>query len=67
MTEIFIEHLSYLSKKYLVSAQSTLITLPAILISTILSSCESGAYNQNVTEEIFSFDYDSILICNASA
>lgn len=56
MTEIFIEHFSYLSKKYLVSAQSTLITLPAILISTILSSCESGAYNQSVTEEIFSFD-----------
>jgi len=67
MAEIFIEHLSYLCTKYSVSLQTILITLPTILISVILSSCEGGVYNQSVTEEIFSIDYDSILVYSTPA
>ncbi len=67
MTQIFKERISYLRKKYSVSAQSILIILPAILITTDLSVCEGGVSNQSVTEEIFSFDYDSILVCSTPA
>ncbi|GEM_PF-4940240 len=67
MTQIFKKHISYLRKKYSDCTQIILVILPAILITTDLSVCEGGVYNQSVTEEIFSIDYDSILICNAPA
>jgi len=67
LTQIFKEHISYLRKKYSVCTQIILIILPAILITTDLSVCEGGVYNQNVTEEIFSFDNDSILVYSTPA
>ncbi len=65
MTQLFKEHISYLRKKYSVSAQSILKILPATLITTDLSVCEGGVYNQSVTEEIFSFDQDRIHVSKA--